>query len=166
MTDIFTFSASIYMFIFFLWRFCPYSGDGLSFHETSRNNSDTPQSVGILRTIYQTLRPLTDNHNIHKRQTSMPSVGFKSQSQQANGRRPTPQSARPQASVSQLHTHFIWQFAAQRIYRSIIIKHKTVKPINNSHNYVTVEEKQFSVPYTMSCNRRYHVCFILDKSLP
>jgi hypothetical protein len=40
--------------------------------EVSRSHSDTPHSVGLLWT---SCRPLTI-HNIHKRQTSMPPVGF------------------------------------------------------------------------------------------
>jgi len=120
-----------------------------------------PSTLGrIFRTSDQTLRPEPDNHNIHKRETSMSSVGFQHQSQQANGRRPKPYSARTQASVSQKYTH-----STQKLPEKII-KHKTMKPISNSHNYIKVHEKQFYIPYSMSRNRRCHVCFISEKSLP
>jgi hypothetical protein len=35
-----------YIFIFFLWRFGPYSGQGLSFHKASRQHSYTAQAIG------------------------------------------------------------------------------------------------------------------------
>jgi len=92
----------------------------LSFEITLRHST-----LGkILRTRDQTMRPPLSTHNRH---TSMPLVGLEHQSQQANGRRHTPSTARPQGSTSQLFTHSIWHFAPQIIYWSNIIKHKTTE---------------------------------------
>jgi hypothetical protein len=46
-------------------------------HEVPRPYSDTPHSVGLLRTSDQAIRePYLISHNTHKIQTSMTSVGF------------------------------------------------------------------------------------------
>ena len=139
LTDYFTISASILYINFLSMVLRPVFRSLLSpsFEITHRHST----LGGIIRTSDQSLRSLPDNHNIHKRQTSMPSVGFQPQSQQANGRRTMTQTGRPQALVSQLHIYFIWQFTAPRSYRSNIIKHKTEKPISNTHRYITEHEK-------------------------
>jgi hypothetical protein len=44
--------------------------------QVSRSHSDTPNSVSLLCMIGTSQRPLPDNTNIQKRQTSTPSAGF------------------------------------------------------------------------------------------
>ena len=51
----------------------PLVGQGLLMVETSRSHSDTPHSVGLLRTSDQ---PDLTTHNTHKRQTFLPPAGF------------------------------------------------------------------------------------------
>ena len=75
LTDYFTFRASI-IFVFLNEASRPLFRSWSLFHEDSRCHSDIAHSVGLLQTSDQTLRTLPDNHNIHKRQTSMPSVGI------------------------------------------------------------------------------------------
>jgi hypothetical protein len=63
---------------------------GLLIIEASRSHSDTPYSVGLLWTIDQP-DPVTSTcttHNSHKRQTSIPTVGFET-AMPASGRPPT-----------------------------------------------------------------------------
>jgi len=78
----------------------PIVGQGLLIIEASRSHSDTPQSVGLLWTsdkpdaetcTSQHTTLSTDRHTFPRR-VSNP------QSQQASGRRPTPQTARPPGS--------------------------------------------------------------------
>jgi hypothetical protein len=56
----------------------PLVGQGLVIIETSQSHSDTPHSVGALRMSDQPRRRdlYLTKHNTHKRQTSMPPVGF------------------------------------------------------------------------------------------
>jgi len=86
LTDYFTISASILYINFLSMVLRPVFRSLLSpnFEITHRHST-----LGrILRMSDQSLRSQPDNHNIHKRQTSKPTVGFQPQSQQANGRRP------------------------------------------------------------------------------
>jgi len=89
LTDNFTSRTSI-LFLFLNEAPRPLFWSWSFFHEVFRCHSDIAHSVGLLRTSDQTLRPLPDNHNIHTRQTSMPSVGFETPIPASERRRPTP----------------------------------------------------------------------------
>ena len=70
--------AAFYRLIFFLMVQQSQVGQGLLNIEASRSHSDTPYSVGLLRTIDQP-DPVTSTctrHNSHKRQISIPTAGF------------------------------------------------------------------------------------------
>jgi hypothetical protein len=63
----------------------------------SRSHSVAPHSCRTTLDVWSARRkdPYVTTHNTHKRQTSMPRRDWNSQSQQANGGRPTPYTARP-----------------------------------------------------------------------
>jgi len=92
LTDYFTFSESYIFFFFCLWRFCPFSGHRLPFHDASRYHSDILNSVGRLwmsdqpdaeSCTWQRSIITPDKH-------PCPRWDSKPQSQQTNGRRLKP----------------------------------------------------------------------------
>jgi hypothetical protein len=75
----------------------PLVGLGLLIIEGSRSHSDTPHSVRLHWTSDQ---PSLPDNTQHSQETPMSLARFEPQSQQANGRRPTPKTARPRDSAN------------------------------------------------------------------
>jgi len=94
------FACCIYGTFFFMMQ-QPLVGQGVVVLEASRSHSDTPNSVGLLWTSDQPIAETstwrhttrtTDRHPCFRRDSNP-------QFQQASGRRPTPQTARPLSSA-------------------------------------------------------------------
>ena len=93
--------------VFFPMALQPNAGHGLLIlDEVSRSNTTTHHSQQDFsgRVISSPQRPLPDNTQHSQRQTSVTRRDSNPQSQQASGRRPTPQTVRPLGPAFRSHT--------------------------------------------------------------
>ena len=91
-----------FLFFFFTWRKPPLVGQGLLSIETSRSHSDAPHSVGLLWTSDQPVAETStwQHTTLTRDRHPCPRRDSNSHSQQASGRRPTPQKAQIQSTAA------------------------------------------------------------------